>query len=414
MRRTFVLFAFLSFGLVLQAQDFRPGFILSLDNDSIFGYVAFREGLQRFDVCDYRQNTGEAVQQYKPHQIKGYGFFGDRFYQSIRLQPENQDTLEVFAEVLLAGELTLLRYQHLFFAHRARDEMPLQVSFGREEVFLDGHVYVRDSKRHIGILNYLMSDCLGLHPDMQKLGASEKQLTQLFERYHKCRELPFQMYKENKPWLAFEIGVALVLAPTWFMFGEYAEQDRNNFLNALFKTNFTPSFSPGVGFLMDIGFPRLQEKTTLNMGLVYHFKNFFSYSQSTSLGGSRIDRKTYNFDLHELKVPFGIKYTFTERAFTPYVIFGGSFTQNLKCNHTYLREVEVDGKVVFDIFPALPYKNTQIGLWAGVGVYRQFFKKHLLFFEFRSEYTNGITDLIADDMLHSSLIGLQFFGGIKF
>ena len=414
MRRTFVLFAFLSFGLVLQAQDFRPGFILSLDNDSIFGYVAFREGLQRFDVCDYRQNTGEAGQQYKPHQIKGYGFFGDRFYQSIRLQPENQDTLEVFAEVLLAGELTLLRYQHLFFAYRARDEMPLQVSFGREEVFIDGHVYVRDSKKHIGILNYLMSDCPELHPGMQKLGANEKQLTQLFEKYHQCRELPFLIPKEGKPWLSFDIGAALVMAPTWFRYGEYAEQDRHNFSNALFKSNFTPSFSPGIGLLMDIGFPRLQEKTTLNTGLIYHYKNFYSFTEANSLSSTRIERRTYNFNLHELKVPFGIKYTLAEREFTYYIMLGGSFTQNLKCDHYYLREVEYEGEVVFDLFPALLYKNNQFGLWAGVGVYRQFFQKHLLFLEFRTEYTNGLTDLIDYEIFHSSLIGLQFFGGIKF
>jgi hypothetical protein len=414
MRKIIVLFCSLSLVMVLNAQEFRPGYLISLERDSVFGYVAYREGALRFEVCEFARNIGDPIQKFHPSQILGYGYSDGRVYKSKKIQPESFDFLFVFAEELFTGELTLFRYQHLFFAHRSGEDMPIQISFGPERVFVHGNSYFRRSQKHISVLNVLMRDCFELFPEIGKLNMGEKHLTQLFEKYHICMGLPYAVNKKDKPWVAIDYGAAFVFAPTWFKLGGYVEQDYHNFLNRLFKSNYTTSFSPGIGLLVDIGFPRLQEKTTLNTGVVYYYKNFFSFAETTSISGVITSRHTYNFDIHELKVPLGVKYSFSERTFTPYLMLGGSFTLNLRYNQYYLREVEAEGKVVFDFLPALPRKSTQFGFWTGLGFYREIFKKNLLFFECRAEYTNGLTDLIGPESFHSSLIGLQFLGGIKF
>lgn len=414
MRRTLLQISFLFLTLGLMGQDLRPGFILSLENDTVFGFVVYRESYQRFESCDFKPDPEQPVQLFKPGQINGYGFIGDRFFKTFRLQPENQDTLEVFVEILLEGDLSLLKYQHLYFAHKAGEVFPFLVSSEEKIIEKEGKTFFKDSKRHIGVLTYLMMDCPEMQERIRKIYPNEKKLTQLFEAYHKCRDLPFEMFKEDKPWLAFEFGAALALAPTWFRYGDYVEQDHFNFTNRLLKTNFSTSYSPGIGFFMDARFSRLQERMSLYSGLLYQFRSFHSYEENTFSQYSESESLYWDIDLHEFKIPLGIKYTFYERNFTPYIMLGGSLTNNFKCDHRLTKERISDGKVIIDVSPALSFKRAQLGLWAGAGVFRPVFQQYVLFLEVRSEFTDGITMVIPYDEFRSHLFGIQFIGGIKF
>lgn len=108
-------FPFLLIFMLTQAvigQDFRPGYIITEEHDSVFGQIVYREGSQRFAICEFSAHSAAGLKRYEPGQIKGYGFTGGWFYKSTWLEPEDIGKRLVFAEVLLVGELSLLRYEH--------------------------------------------------------------------------------------------------------------------------------------------------------------------------------------------------------------------------------------------------------------------------------------------------------------
>ncbi len=78
-------------------NDFRSGFIITLENDSIQGQVDYRSNSQNYKSCIFKGEQGEL--EYFPNQIVGFGYTNDKFFSSQIIEGS-------FVEVLVDGDIS--------------------------------------------------------------------------------------------------------------------------------------------------------------------------------------------------------------------------------------------------------------------------------------------------------------------
>src|SRR5688572_22358710 len=87
--------------------DFRKGFVITLQRDTISGLVNYREGANAHEICEFKKLENLNATSYRPDEIFGYGFLDDKFFESRKVQEENKSPRVAFVEVLVKGMVSL-------------------------------------------------------------------------------------------------------------------------------------------------------------------------------------------------------------------------------------------------------------------------------------------------------------------
>ena len=90
------------------SQKFLPGFIITLENDTIYGGVANQQDLINVKKCSFKDSLGE-ITIFQPNDIFGYKFNDGRYYISKKLENGNLEK-SVFLEYLVKGVIDLYYY----------------------------------------------------------------------------------------------------------------------------------------------------------------------------------------------------------------------------------------------------------------------------------------------------------------
>ena len=108
--RLLYLCAFCFFMTTMQAQrNYRPGFIITLQKDTIYGQIDFRTDKMNEQRCVFRDDNTLQVRTYEPFDIWGYRFTDDgKMYvsKSVTLKM-GEYPLDVFLEYLVKGMKSL-------------------------------------------------------------------------------------------------------------------------------------------------------------------------------------------------------------------------------------------------------------------------------------------------------------------
>src|SRR5882672_2033434 len=99
----------------LYSQDFRKGFIITPQNDTVRGYISYREGLRAHKVCNFKASLKQDVVKYEPTQLKGYGFENNAYFASRLAEVRDSVYEQAFLEVLVKGKATLYKYDYFYF-----------------------------------------------------------------------------------------------------------------------------------------------------------------------------------------------------------------------------------------------------------------------------------------------------------
>ena len=128
---------------------------------------------------------------------------------------------------------------------------------------------------------------------------------------------------------------------------------------------------------------------------MYIENNFYHYGYHEKSTSTEINYVT--FELQQLKIPFGIRYTLPERKLTPYLNAGVSATFHLSASSEWIQEVEWNTNVLntYDK-PQCEMKDRQLGLWGGLGILKDVSRKLQAGVELRYEKTDGITPPVVD------------------
>ncbi len=397
----FTLFVFCFFNISAQT-DFREGFIITNQGDTVRGYLNYKESNRNFDFCEFRSSLSDRTTIYEPTDIKAYKFAGDKLLESSIINLPNQNSQWVFLEVIISGRLNLYKYKGEFFV-KGDDNTLRHLQNEVREIVVNGTKRLQPSRKYIGMLIYLMRDCdLISQSQIEGTGLTERDLTVLVESYNQCGGLESVSYKENKPWFRAVPGVLAGVAVTSVDF-KYFSYD---FLNT-----FEPQVVATIGFDAELSSPRLHENVSFYTG-AFISKNHFNSDTETNPYPGIINRHELMADFVQVRIPLLLRYTFPERSITPYLNLGFITAFMLKFDSYWILEEQRNNVIYTSEVDPFSLQRNNIGLMAGIGLKKRLNDSMLMRMEVRYQGIKKLHEL--GDLEKSQLTNLEFLLGIFF
>lgn len=376
--------------ITLAQGDYRNGFIIKTNGDSIGGFVDYRTDEFSSKVCLFKFKRGQKKIRYLPEDLKGYGFINDKYHETREVAIDGKDKELAFMEILVKGNISLLKFSDLYYIEK--DSLFL-LPENTKEVVRQG--FVKTDMRYVGILNYILSDC-NLKADETKY--EEKDLTNLIQNYNRCKGIAGKEYKVNQPWLR----------P---FYSAFAGLDNSQFKLDNYEVNtFKPSLSATGGLSVDLSSPRLYDKIFLVTELWLVKKLYQGYSELKQ--SNETIRSDIFLNESFIKIPIGFRFNFLSENRTPYVKFGVVRYISTKSSFRIVNESEANGTVESsELIPNFEERQ-QRGIWFSVG-YNQIMTDRLkAFTEIRFEKCDGFIGPIIQSMSTSS--NFNFIIGVRF
>ena len=362
-----VLTVLLSFHNVACAQDFRPGYVIPHEGDTVKGLVRYNPGKRSLRMVKFKATRHASKQTYTPDRLNGYGIYGDHHYISVTL-PERKDE-KIFARVLASGDITLLRTgkQFLMKADSIQNLPPpvrIRMTVGNSEM-------LRTDLPYVQVLNMTMAEC-GTVAD--QVGYNEKELTQLFDAFNLCKDRKYKPFR-RKP-----------IAQTGFnAFATYLYSDM--FLK-YDHASMRPSTFMGYGMGVDFSSPRINDKMFLSLDFAY--ADIFYQGSVDGPIGSYYRREDIFMDFTCLRFTGAFRYNLMEASRTPYFKIGFSQYSVLSHDiHSIVEEESRDGVVKTSEVPGSYDTKNPKGVYVGIGYQQTIKKKFRLFAEARYESMEG-------------------------
>lgn len=272
---------------VLNAQtDFRPGYILKISGDTLFGEIDYRGDLLMSSVCKFKDDEN-INKQYSPDDILAFRFINSKYYVSKEI-----DSKKVFLEYLIKGQVNIYYMRDDKGDHYYLDKEDVELT---EIPYEEGIKYVDDKQvffettKHIGLLNYYMQDAPEFQSRIQSLKKPEhKTLIKLAEDYHNavCEGEECIIYEKKQPFLKVKLeGVAGVV----------------NFENI--DDIYDKYYFQG-GIITHFWLPRTNEKLHFRTGVLY----------------STIETNTTNNSIY--KIPIQFEYIYPKGIVRPKMAIG--------------------------------------------------------------------------------------------
>lgn len=392
-RLSFLTVIFLLTAAAVNAQDYRPGYVVKSDRDSINGYVAYRADGKNLQECLFRQEKKGEIIRYTPEQLTAYGFHDDKKFKSVISPGESGFSERVFAKQLVQGSMSLYKIRKNFVVALRDSLVFLPVPKSKDVKNSDGNWSKRD-KRYVGILNYLIKDC---QLSANETSYTEGSLTNLLHTYNRC--------KGNAVSLANQKPLGKL---NFIFFGGYA---RSQMAMDLYNhISFSPSYSVMVGAGLELSSPRIFDRLFFTADLWYHKSFYQAYDKGPFAGNIR--HQDIFVDVSYLKIPVGFKYSFRNTN-TPYIKMGMSFTALNGITVRTWEEVETPDGTVYgnEKFGGYIVKDPK-GIWGALGYDRVLYRKYRMFAEFRYERGEGFigTPIQSFSTLnnYNLLLGIRF------
>ncbi len=342
-------FIFLS--ALLKAQtDFRPGYVVTLKGDTMYGEIDYRGDLLMGKICKFRSDKNDGIKEYCPDEIQAFRFINSKYYVSKQYKGKKE-----FFEFLIKGKVDIYYLRddegdHYFIdkENAPFTEIPYEEGIRYE----DNLPYFYESKSYLGVLQYYMNDAPNFQKRIQMVEKPDHQsLIKLAEDYQNkvCKDEKCIIYERETPL------IKIFLEP-YFGIIKYVGEDK-------FMSEF--------GGLVYFWAPRSNEKLYFKTGIVY---NKFTYE----------DGKT---DIY--KIPLQIQYLYPSKKLKPQFSFGFNFYA-----------IKMDR-----------YKNMTHSLCLNAGLHYEISKNIDLSAGFNSDYTS-IIYIINNQNLKFGLISYSISLGL--
>ncbi len=293
--KTLLGIGFLLLSIHLSAQtDFKPGYVITNTNDTLYGEIDYRGDLLMGQVCKFRAKGHEVV-QYTPKDIAAYRFIDSKYFVSREVAGK-----DVFLEFLIKGQVDVYYFRDKLGDHYfiEKENMPL-TEIPYEEGFKEmegGKQYSYKTKKHIGILNYYMQDAPEVQSEINDLRKpAHDNLIKLAEDYHQlvCKDgEPCVIFVKKQPLVKVTLDIAAGMI-------------------------FADGHAPIGGVLLNFWMPRANEKIYFRTGALY-LGNEISYE------GSSVSKRPV------FKIPIMFEYIYPKSVIRPKAAYGFSIYNMLE------------------------------------------------------------------------------------
>lgn len=368
-------------------SGFRQGYIITTELDTIHGLIDFQEDKGEYQSCTFKRTTDSSKIRYRPTVLVGFGFLDGPLFVSQEIEKEINNGVtyleRVFLEVLVAGELTLMKIGRKYYVSTPEMDV-IELASQTKSVYKENHEYEVVDKKYVGVLYSLMSNCPDVAQSVRSISLSETQLVALFEQYHACMQLKYTTYKVKKPALRFNAGIMVGINSSFLNFS-YPYQGHEHLTDG-----FDPSYTWLAGLSFDVILPRISEGFSIQMNGYYEKNNYSDFSELEV--GTTIMYNEVQIKLTQLKLPIGFQYIFKKTAISPFINGGFSPTIHLSTD-AFLRQ-EIENNSVVDTYESIPFvlSKNQLGFYLSIGADKPLANGSSIQSSLRFELTNGIID----------------------
>jgi hypothetical protein len=387
-KRLLVLLPLFVGGTTAIAQtNFRPGYVLPLSGDTLRGEVDSRGAQRNARLARFRSAPGAAITEYKPQQLRGYGFTGDRVYQTevvlLADSTQHQTLLDPtasavkrtsFLEIIEQGAASLLYLRddnsndHYYL--RMLGQPVQELIQTTRQVVENGVTYQRKSDEFRRTLAAATQQCLPLQASINGLRYSQTDLARLIRRYNECIGGPSVSVASATRKNHVQLGVMVG--------GERSQLTLRDY-NITAKA--TSSVGPVVGLAASLRLAGVSPTISARVEALYE-KQSYATEAKTSTGIVR----TYRVKLESIRLPLTIRYTYPRGAIRPFLYAGFEF--NFFLDNTN----EIKG--TYGWFPWIEKpRSLEQGIVGGLGLTTARANGHDIAVDLRYERSDGFSDV---------------------
>ena len=285
--------------------DFKPGYIISLNGDTLSGMIDYRNDLKMSKTCRFIPKNATSEVVYKPNEIRAFRFENGKFFVSRDLKTPDNQPVKLFLEYLIHGKVDVYYYKdtkgnHYLIDKEGREltELPYEEKIKTDS---NGVAYFDKSTKYIGILLLYMSDTPSMSKEITETKEpSHESLIKLAKDYHKasCGDYSCIIYEKKESLVHYKVEL---VAGVEFIGNSVQEEFISN---SYFTT----------GVIVKLGDPRVNENLYIKTGLLYsHLENSGYWTDL---------HYNNNFFTDNFKVPLQMEYIIQKGTFQPRIGYG--------------------------------------------------------------------------------------------
>jgi len=192
--------------------NFRPGYVIKLNGDTLFGDVDYRGDLLMSKKCSFRAANEKVVVDFTPSEISSYRFINGKYFVA-----KNVKNSTYYLEFLINGKINIYYLrdeagEYYFIEKEGLDIV--EIPYEEKVKYVDNVPYLVESTKHIGFLKVYMQDATNLNSEIESIKKPDhNSLIHLAEDYHNavCKDESCIIYEKKIPLISIhpqmEIGV---------------------------------------------------------------------------------------------------------------------------------------------------------------------------------------------------------------
>ena len=356
-----VLFILILFNLYdLEGQtNFRPGYIITNENDTLNGFIDNRGDTRNSKKCDFKQNLNSDSKEFLPLSIKGYRFVDGKCYISKKINFNGED-IQLFLEFLVKGISDLYYYAdganfHYFIA--LTDGNLRELKNEQKTVFVNNIPYSHETKEFIGQLRYAFADCPQIYPLINRAVLNDKSLIKITKTYHDyvCNDGKCIIYEKQLP------SVKISLAPFVSINGSFLKIKYSSIYESV---QFKMANYPTIGLLLKASLPRFNEKLSFQASAEIGKTYFYG----TGINPDNSAFEEVHLHAQILKVKAGLKYTYPKGRIRPTFMIGANALKSVKSDGRKIDEVLRGSTIFTSEVSDVPIPDILVGYHLNIGI----------------------------------------------
>ncbi|SIT93709.1 outer membrane beta-barrel protein [Pontibacter indicus] len=405
---TFLL-TFLVITTASAQKDFRSGFIVQ-NTDTLRGYVDYRGAVRSSKITTFKANLGAPEQEFDPSQLAAYGFVKEnKVYEAQAIPADTaQPAQRLFVQVLAKGKASVYAYRdgsdqdHFYLSKEGGELIELKQKVYNKKDPKTGKTFRMVDDLYLSVLRSSFYDCPAMTDErLRNVALRHNSLAKAANDYNEC--MGGSQYVQPSKKTSVKVSPVIVFSkPTLETSGEHPYSEvpfRNTGLGL------------GGGLALEVANPAISEKLSLVLELLYAPYRYEGEIKVNNLG--RTTDYDLLLDLHYLKVPAQLRYTFPKGRVRPFVNAGASYSYAFSTDRVETKNSTFHNTSYTEVTEALPgsaFKQYMFGVQAGIGLLYPIGER-TLHIETRYETTEGVSNVRT---LSSSIAGLSVLAGYRF
>ena len=374
MKNRLLIFIFIFIPSFIYAQNYKKGYILANNGDTIRGYIDYKTDRINSGLCNFKENLNSDIQSFLPKDISGYRFFDEKnkeiYYVSKEINIDNTKQT-VFVEYLLEGVMDLYYYPTKSLNYYLFEDEDGQINYitKQEDVIIHdkkGKPFSKEDTKYKGELKYMFRNIPTVAQMTDKVTFDRSSMIELTKKYHNmtCATGEKCIIFEGKgSQQVVKIKFSAYAGVTYISSYEICER----IISA--RTYDLKKYSPVIGGQINLYAPRWSQSFSL----------IFDISVSQIKGDRPVfnnDELTNIYKLSSMTGSFkgGIRYTYPKGNYRSNIEIGYTFNKMFD-NDIKFVNVKNGQEVIYDEYTADKYT----GIYIAAGIDFKLKKENYIF-----------------------------------